>query len=376
MLILGGVLDVTSACFGQSVELVSNERNLVVVVGPQHGSYRSRFEQILDGATKGVASLTLKRPRLLSFDDKCDARAAETVAREIVLLRPALVIGHPCSSAAIAAAIIYADAGVLFLAPGVDHRGFSDNRAGPTVFRLTARSDSIGSWTARVVGEAYPHARVAVIHDRTGYARTLARDVVAGLMGLGLAPVFETGITAALGDYGSVVAQLRQHKASVVYFAGFASEAEVILRQIRSAGLGLDFLGSETLLTREFVAFVKKFHQRKQGEHKRDESSRRRVRIGLTVPRGFSIDGVGFPGEFFAQTQIGLSARSVAAVQIWHQARQQTGTLQGRAVAHAIADGRFATQIGDVEFDNKGDAGLAYANLLRFDGRRWVRLTE
>ena len=73
---------------------------------------------------------------IVERDDNCAAKEAEEAARALIAQGVALVVGHPCAAAAIAAAKVYAPAGIVFLAPATRNPALTEPRAGPTIFRL------------------------------------------------------------------------------------------------------------------------------------------------------------------------------------------------------------------------------------------------
>lgn len=114
----------------------------VVVAGPTSGPRAAETEAIraaVQAATDMIntGGGVLGEPiNVVLADDGCDAARAREAARSIILTQPRLVIGHACSSAAIAAAREYGAAHILMITPGARHRDLTSNRAGPTIFRL------------------------------------------------------------------------------------------------------------------------------------------------------------------------------------------------------------------------------------------------
>lgn len=204
-------------------------------------------------------------------DDDCSAEGGAVVAAKLVEMKPALVLGHPCSNSAIAAAKVYAAAGIWFVAIGAGHPELTDKRAGPTIFRLSARDDrqasetaamlldwlktrgSIGQQTRRANENTRPD-RIAIVHDRTAYARILAEGATSGLKAGGHAPVASEGIVAGEKSYSATVDRLKATSATILYFAGFPAEFGVIRREIVKSGLDISILGSDTTATDKIVA--------------------------------------------------------------------------------------------------------------------------
>lgn len=184
-------------------------------------------------------------------DDGCDAAKAEAVAKEIVAENFDLVLGHPCPKAALAAAKVYGAAGVTFIATETRHPDLTAKRAGPSIFRLCGRDDAQGLDAARSLLEGRRFKTIAVVHDRTLYAKTIAEQAEAALKAAKQEVVTAT-IIAGDKDYTKLIAKIKD--AGAVFFAGFPMEAGFILQQLRAAGSTAVFLATETVATAEFTS--------------------------------------------------------------------------------------------------------------------------
>lgn len=178
-------------------------------------------------------------------DDDCTAEGGARVAASFVAQRAALVLGHPCSNAAIAAARTYAGAGVWFVAIGAGHADLTVKRAGRTIFRLGGRDDGQAADTVAVMVTGFAGKRIAVVHDRTAYARTLAEGVARGLKAAGQTAIAVEGIVAGKLGYAALIKQLTSGRAEVLYFAGFPAELAVLKSDLKVAGLLISIIASD-----------------------------------------------------------------------------------------------------------------------------------
>src|SRR5690606_32512833 len=126
--------------------------DVVVAVPVPASGFKAEIGRAIAGALRHEATrlnrtggLLGRKVRIATFDDGCDRARAVEAARTIVALRPAVVIGHPCGNAAVAAAPIYAGAKLLLLAPAVRDAALTASRAGPTIFRVAGRDDLQGA---------------------------------------------------------------------------------------------------------------------------------------------------------------------------------------------------------------------------------------
>ena len=223
----------------------------IVVAGPATGRHAELLRAMRDGASKAIGAYS--DVTVTDVDDGCDASRAEAAARLVVAARPALVIGHPCSAAAIAAAKVYATAGIAFIALGVRHPDLTSKRAGPTIYRLAGRDDRQGD-AAAVELIAHAPGAIAVIQDRTAYARTLTTSISAALAAKKQPPPIVIPIVAGRRDYDAELAKLTAAPLTVVFFAGYPPEASVVLRGLRKAGIKTPLIASDANATDDFAA--------------------------------------------------------------------------------------------------------------------------
>lgn len=241
----------------------------IAVVGPSEGPQAARTRSIEEGARAAVEMLarasaspigddasgktapgTYAAYAVTLKDDGCDSAKAEAMAEEIVAQKFDLVLGHPCPKAALAAAKIYGTAGITFIATETRHPDLTAKRAGPSIFRLSGRDDAQGLDAARYLLDGRRFKTIAVVNDRTLYAKTIAEQAEAALRAHKQDIVTAT-IIAGDKDYTKLIAKIKD--AGAVFFAGFPMEAGFILKQLRAAGSAAVFLASETVGTREFA---------------------------------------------------------------------------------------------------------------------------
>ncbi len=229
----------------------------VAIPGPNAEGAAKEAGGLIAGARAAVARLNSagglrgESVRVTVTEDGCTADGALAAARSIIAAQPAAVIGHPCPSAATAAAREYAAAHILFLAVGPRHSALTDRRAGPTVFRLGGRDDRQGSFSGLWLAEKFPGQPLALISDRTLYARRLIEQVRATLVSKNNVNSTVIPIIAGEKDYPAQIAQLKKIQPVAIYFAGFPLEAAVIYRELRTLGLSTPILGADAIAAKE-----------------------------------------------------------------------------------------------------------------------------
>lgn len=303
-------------------------------------------------ANGGIARRALQ---LDIFDDGCARESAQELAKRIVALQPpvATVIGHPCATAAVAAAPLYQQAGVLFLAAGTRHAELTDKRAGPLVFRAAGRDDHQGVDAGRRLRVlAGDNGTALVIHDRTVLARTLADAARMSAAEGGHPHPAELTIVAGENDYTRIIDEVAIRKPDAILFVGFPSEAAIILRQLRTRDLSMPFLVNDAMATREFIDHADALLE-----------THVEVMMPVSISRDATLEN---------EASDALVASDVAAAfAVWVDAV----TATARTNAHDIAE-RLSSPRGHLEeiaFDAKGDAKVSsFAPFRRRDGS-WQR---
>jgi ABC-type branched-subunit amino acid transport system substrate-binding protein len=304
----------------------------VVVAGPSTGRYADRFSAMMLGARRATASHNVQ---IVELDDGCDAGRAEGAARMTISDNPDLVIGHPCPAAAIAAARVYAAAGVLFIALGVRHPDLTDKRAGPTIFRLAGRDDRQGVEAAHVLHALAPDGPIAIIQDRTAYARAISSAIAAELSVRKAPSPVIIPIVAGRRDYGTEIKRLKDTPPKAIFFAGYPAEAGVLLRSLRNAQVTAPFIASDANATEGFAAAAAL-----AGETGSD--------VSVMVPAA----GAGGLDEE------GLEQAAADAVRAWRAARNSGDAVQELARGEA--------------FDERGDARVASFRAAPLVNGQWA----
>ncbi|MCC6776608.1 MAG: branched-chain amino acid ABC transporter substrate-binding protein [Hyphomicrobiales bacterium] len=292
---------------------------------------------------------------LIVADDGCAAATAEGAAGHLIAERPALVIGHPCSSAATAAATLYGNAEVLLIAAGPRHPDVTRSSASSAVpvLRLAGRDDRQGAAAAEWLLVHASGRRVAIIHDRTRYARGVADATVASLQEAGVAPVAVLAIVASKHDYAETVLRLRESGAEAVLFAGYPEEAAIVVSGLQRIGLAIPVLGSDALATAAFA----------------EVAARAGTRVEVLLP---TQPGAGLSSsDGDTADAYGIAARG--ALEVWLEAARETGSLDARTLSSALRGMRLATpSLGKIQFDLNGDLDARAFVAASARSGRWV----
>ncbi len=288
---------------------------------------------------------------LVVADDGCAPATAEGAARTLIAQRAVVVIGHPCSSAATAAARVYGTANVLLIAVGARHPDVT--RANGTlpvpVLRLAGRDDRQGDAAGRWLLSHALQQRIAIVHDRTAYARAVADGAVAALKTAGVEPVALLPIVAGKHDYGDVVLALKNKGAEAVLFAGYPAEGSLIVYGIEKLGPPVRVLGSDALATPGFADFA----------------AQAETPVQVLLPAGL------VPGAPDADDASAVEARG--AFEAWLEGARKADATDAAMLSAALRTSSATTRaLGEIRFDANGDLETQAFAAASARAGRWV----
>lgn len=305
---------------------------------------------------------------LVTADDAGEPVQAEEAAHRLVGAGVSAVVGHMLTGHTLAAAPIYARAGIAQLTPSAT--GVAFTRSGwPTAFRLLADDARIGSLLGREVAQAWPGARVAVVEDGSAYARGLAEAFIAALQPRPLAPVSRLRYTSLPVHWDPIIAGLQVLQPAVLLFAGMDREAGQLMRRLRAAGLAPLFVGGDSVCTLDLVSYWA-VGDAEDGQ------------VLCALPAGLQADGsplaavfvtdyaarFGVPPEFYG-------AHVHDAVMLIADAVQRAGSAEPAAVRAALAATPGLDGItGRLAFDPQGQVRAPAVTLFTYRNEARVPL--
>jgi branched-chain amino acid transport system substrate-binding protein len=296
-----------------------------------------------------------ERVSLVPVDDGCSVAQAEAAARSLVAEEVAIVIGHPCTGAAVAAARIYAANDVLFIASATRHPDLTDARAGPGVFRLDGRDDRQGTRVGHYLVERFKGEPLAIVYDGSRYAQTLVKDVRAVLKENGVTDIVSASVRGGQKDYAKLVDQLAKAKTKAVFFAAFPMEGALLLRQMRDAGLDTVFIGGDAMATSSFAETAGAAADGALALLPHDEARENADRAARVLDGALS----------------GTLLSTYAAIEAWMAAATQAGSTDTADVSDQLSRGRFETVLGPLSFDEKGDARIPSYDIVVWRNGAW-----
>jgi branched-chain amino acid transport system substrate-binding protein len=324
----------------------------IATAGPMTGQYASFGAQMRAGAEQAVADLNkaggvLGQKLVLEVgDDACDPKQAVAVANQLAGKGVALVAGHFCSGSSIPASSVYNDAGIVQISPASTNPKFTDERAGPGIFRVCGRDDQQGQVAGAFLAKTFAGKNIAIIDDKSAYGKGLADETRKNLNAAGKKEVLDESYNAGEKDYTALVSKLKAANVDVLYVGGYHTEAGLILRQMRDQGMKTILVSGDALVTDEYWQIT--------GD------------AGEGTLMTFSPDPRKNPGAkpvvdaltAAGKTAEGYALYTYAAIQAWAQAVTAAKSTDFQKVVAELNKDSFKTVLGDLKFDKKGDVTL------------------
>ncbi|MGK7869682.1 branched-chain amino acid ABC transporter substrate-binding protein [Falsiroseomonas sp. E2-1-a20] len=347
--ILGGALAAPVLLAGRGALAQGSGPIRIATAGPMTGQYAAFGGQMREGAQQAVTDLNaaggvLGRQLALEIgDDACDPRQAVSVANQLSSRQVALVAGHFCSGSSIPASKVYGDEGVLQISPASTNPAYTD-AGGWNTFRVCGRDDQQGLVAGRYIAQNMKDRRIAILHDNTAYGRGLAEETKKSLNAAGVQETLFSAYTPGERDYSAIVSRLQQAQIGVLYVGGYHTESGLILRQAKEVGLNLTLIGGDALVTNEFWQIT---GAAGEGTLMTFSSDPRKRPTAAQVVQRFRARNVD-PEGYVLYTY--------AAMQIWAAAATRAGGTDPRRIAALLkSGGPWASVLGDINFDQKGD---------------------
>lgn len=324
----------------------------IAIAGPVTGQYASFGAQMKSGAELAVADLNAaggvlgKQLALSIGDDACDPKQAVAVANQLTSSGVALVAGHYCSGSSIPASKVYADNDVIQISPASTNPAFTDDRAGPNIYRVCGRDDQQGGVAGKYLAEHFADKNIAIIHDKTAYGKGLADETKKALNAAGKQEALYEAITAGEKDYSALVSKLKQANIDVLYLGGYHTEAGLIARQMRDQGMNTVLMGGDALVTQEYWSIT---GPAGEGTLMTFSPDPRKNPAAAEVVQRFKDKGI---------EPEGYVLYTYAAIQAWKQAVEKAASIASADVVKALNDTEFDTVIGKFKFNDKGDPNL------------------
>lgn len=237
----------------QRLKYAQKNQGKIVIVALQD-SARSHY---IKGVMLAVEEINqqkglLGRPlKLLVEQDSPDFVTAKPTIRRIVSNpKVSAVIGHRSTVVAIPASAIYEKARVLFFSPFVTAEELTSHGFGYT-FRLLADNKDMVKQMCRL-GKNLGFKKIAVLYARADKHRKFAlllKETARNDFNL----VFDHTFFSETLDFRSILSDLKQKDADVIFLSSGAKTASKLSKQAREMGIDIPIMGSRHLNSEIFI---------------------------------------------------------------------------------------------------------------------------
>lgn len=234
---------------------------VIAFAGPLSGADAATGQEELRAIELAISDLNAAggiggRPvRVVSYDDQNDpALAAERAAQIVANVDVLLVIGHDRSDASLAAAPVYAAAGLAAISPASTADALTEND--PWYFRSMFTNKQQGALIAAFAQHALLHDRASVVSTSNRYESSLATAFIDafGQAGTNVAH-WTIDLEDVEGSVARIVAELQATDSpGIVVLALQPNEAHQMVLALRRSGLDLPMIGGEAIGYEGFAA--------------------------------------------------------------------------------------------------------------------------
>ncbi|MBN1484439.1 MAG: branched-chain amino acid ABC transporter substrate-binding protein [Chloroflexia bacterium] len=283
---------------------------------------------------------------IVPLDDEADGEVAVEVARQFVEEEHVeAVVGHYSSGATLPASEIYAQAGLVQVTtmasnPVISQQGLE------TFFRVCPIDSVQGPLDAEFAVNTLGARRISIVHiGGDTYSEGLRDEFSARARSLGAEIVgthpYEDGVV----DFSGIVDELKSEQPDLVFFSGYYPGGDILLRQMREAGLEAPFLSGDGSFE---YGFLREAGRAAEGAY-----------ISSLFPDVLATSAMEpwvqeFRQQYRYQPGINSPAGYAAAVVIL-EGIEAAGTTDGYEVARAIRSLDIETPYGTLRYDENGD---------------------
>ncbi|MCX6063510.1 MAG: branched-chain amino acid ABC transporter substrate-binding protein [Caldiserica bacterium] len=190
-------------------------------------------------------------------DDGSNPKDSAIAAQKAVSLKVVAVIGSYGSSVTEPAEDIYEKNKMVSVGYGCTALRLTVDKKPAYFFRTCGRDDAQGLFFAKYAVETMGAKRIAIMHDNSTFAKGVAEEAKKALQ-----PYVDAGkceityydaVTPGEKDFSAAVTKLRNTQPDVWYYTGYYTEAGLLVRQARDAGLTCPFIGGNAAINDDFI---------------------------------------------------------------------------------------------------------------------------
>lgn len=299
---------------------------------------------------------------LISEDDQADPRVATTVAQKFVDEKVHAVIGHMNSGTTIPASKIYFDAGIPQISPSATNVKYTQ-QGFKTAFRLMANDAQQGKVLGNFAVQDLQAKRIAIIDDRTAYGQGLAAEFEQTILAQGGVIVGHEFTSDRASDFTAILTKIKGLNADLLFYGGMDAQAAPMVKQMRTLGMAMPFMGGDGTHTAEFITLA-------------GEAADGVIASLPGVPLERMPGGLAFNEKFQAKYgKIQLYAPySYDAVNVLINAMEKAQSIDPAVYVAQLAATQYEGVTANVAFDDKGDLKGGSITVYRAEKGEWKML--
>ncbi len=344
------------ACIASALVLLGAcSRNVTVkigVVGPMTGPLAAMGQDMAKGSQVAVDEMNKdtfmiggKRAHfeLLVEDDVADVEKGKAAAKRLIDAGVVAVFGHLNSGVSIAAAPLYANAGIPQLSVSTNPKY---TRMGlKTAFRITADDIQQGNMLGRLMSEKLRAKSIYMVDDRTPFGVGLAAEVDK-VFKLKQMNVTHESVDPKGANFDALAKAIQDKNYDVVFMSGDEGFGLPLLKAMRKIGVSAKFVTADAMCDPSTL---------KNAAGTADSNFYCTV---AGVPPSWLSGGIGFLELYKAKFGApgAYSTLAYDGIHVLGQAMQQANSIDPAAYLPEMKKGSFDGKVqGTVEFDSKGD---------------------
>jgi branched-chain amino acid transport system substrate-binding protein len=203
-------------------------------------------------------------------------------------------------------------------------------------------------------------SKIAIIHDKGDYGKPLAEGAKKYVeeSGKGQVVLFE-GITPGAMDYSAIVQKIKQSGAEVIVFGGYHPEASKIVTIMKKKRLKTQFVSDDGVKDDTFIKVAGDAAEGVYAAGPQDNSTNAMAAEAKGAHKAaFGSD----PGAFFEG--------AYAATVVMLNAIEKAGSTNLEDLKKVLQTEKVATPVGDINFDENGDAiGVGFSMYVVDNGQ-------
>ena len=304
------------------------------------------------------------RFELLTEDDSDDPKLAVAAAQRLVAAGARGIVGHSHTETSIAAAKIYAEAGIPQISPSAVRAAYT-RQGYATAFRMIANEDVLATKLGMALSRGSKQQKAVVISDGTSIGEETARTFRQTIEGNGISIVGTLTIPINPDSYTSYLKQIKESKPDLIFYGGRDIGAGNILAEMTKMGIETRFVGTDRVCTSELPALAQYTFQDYQ------------VICGL--PGGIDTKQMQEFNKRY-KTRFGVNSTKYApiaydAVMSLATAMQAAKSAEPAQYLPHLAALEYEGLMGSIAFDPKGDLLQPPITVVSFANKRMVRLS-